>query len=215
MTEPFRWSFSQWETYNACPAKWNYKSVQKLPDMPTGPAAARGLLIHGTVEAYIKGSDASVLHEAVKPKYIPIIDEFRACPTAKCETKMVLDSIVPGTVVVTIFDVSRETLPTLVIGEWKSGKPKPTHGDQRSLYALAGLTLPGVEQVGVTTHYLEATGPSETTVLDKETAEPVRMVWQQRVEQMRGDSFCAPKPGMHCNWCGYSKKRGGPCSFGA
>lgn len=217
MTQPFRWSFSQWETYHQCPAKWNYRSVQKLPDMPTGPAAARGSLIHDTVEKYIKGADVGVLHEAIKPKYVSVFDEFRACQSVKCEdeTKREVESIVPGTVAVTIFDVSRGADCRMWIGEWKSGKPKPTHPDQRSLYALSALTLPGVGRVEVTTYYLEDTGKPETTMLDADTAEPVRMVWQQRIEQMQGDAFCAPKPGMHCNWCGYAKKRGGPCQFGS
>ena len=67
----------------------------------------------------------------------------------------------------------------------------------------------------VTTYYLEDTGKPETTMLDTATAEPVRMVWQERIEQMQGDTFCAPKPGMQCNWCDYAKKKGGPCAFGA
>ena len=180
MTQPFRWSFSQWETYNACPAKWHYRSVQKLPGLPAGPAAARGSLIHDTVEQYIKGADASVLHEAIKPKYVAVFDEFKNCPSVKCEdeTKRELGTIVPGTTAVTIFDVSRGADCRMWIGEWKSGKPKPTHPDQRSLYALSALALPGIDRVEVTTYYLEDTGKPETTMLDTATAEPVRMVWQ-------------------------------------
>jgi hypothetical protein len=51
---PFRWSFSQWETYNGCPAKWKFKSVLKVPGGPPGPAAARGTEIHASVEEYCK-----------------------------------------------------------------------------------------------------------------------------------------------------------------
>jgi len=213
----FRWSFSQWETYNSCPAKWKFKSVLKLPGLPPGPAAARGKLIHGTVEGYIKGADATVLHEAIKPKYIPVFDEFRGNPTTLCEddTKRTLTSIVPGTAVITIFDVSREAGSALVVGEWKSGKPKDTHPDQRSLYALSALTLPGIESAKVTTYYLEDTAPPAETVMSKETAESDRVVWVKRVEQMQTDEYCAPKPALHCNWCDYSKKKGGPCVFGS
>jgi CRISPR/Cas system-associated exonuclease Cas4 (RecB family) len=69
----------------------------------------------------------------------------------------------------------------------------------------------------VTTHYVEGTEKSQRLkVANTESArEKLKDLWRGRVDLMQSDSLCAPKPGQHCNWCDYSKKKGGPCVFGA
>lgn len=235
---PFRWSFSQWENYNGCPARWKYKSVLKLPGSPPGPAAARGLQIHQTVEDYIAGR-VDVAHQAVKPKYYPVLDQFRNHPNGErhCEYKMSLtdDWQVAGPFTskaascVMVLDAVRvgdghkgpystRTEPLIAhVGEWKSGKPKETHGDQRKLYAIGALLRwHDIDEVHVTTYYLEDTGPPQRLkVANTESArDKLKALWNGRTTQMQRDKICAPKPGMHCNWCDYAKKKGGPCVFG-
>ena len=238
-TKPWRWSFSQWENYNGCPARWKYKSVMKLPSKPPGPAAARGLQIHQTIEDYI-GQRVDVCHKDVKPKYYEVFDQFRNHPNGErhCEYKfaltnewtvagplngerawcnMVLDAVRVGD------DhkgptSQREAPEIAYVGEWKSGKPKDTHGDQRKLYALGSLLRwRHVDEVHVTTYYVEDTGPPQRLkVSNTESArEKLKTLWLQRTDLMQADRICAPKPGMHCNWCDYAKKQGGPCVFGA
>lgn len=239
--KPFRWSFSQWENYNGCPARWKYKSVLKLPGSPPGPAAARGLLIHSTVEDYI-GNQASVAHKDIKPKYYEVFDQFRDHPNGDrwCEYKMsltndwqlagaVMNNVAGTTWCAMVLDAVRvgddhkgphstRTEPLRVhVGEWKSGKPKDTHGDQRKLYALGSLIRwHDVDEVLVTTYYLEDTEkPQRLRVPNTESArDKLKTLWMQRTDQMQADKICAPKPGMACNWCDYSRKKGGPCVFG-
>lgn len=237
--KPFRWSFSQWENYNGCPARWKYKSVLKLPGSPPGPAAARGLQMHDTVENYINGNLA-VVHKDVAPKYYEVFDAFKTHPNGMrhCEYKfsltqdwqiagpltsgrawcaMVLDAVRVGDDHTGPY--SSRTSPLIAyVGEWKSGKPKDTHGDQRKLYALGTmLRWHDVDEVQVTTYYLEDTGPPQRLkVANSESArDKLKQLWQQRVDLMQRDAICAPKPGMHCNWCDYAKKKGGPCVFGS
>lgn len=236
--KPWRWSFSQWENYNGCPARWKYKSVLKLPSAPPGAAAARGLEIHSTIEDYI-GGRVDVAHRAVKPQYYEIFDQYRTHPNGErhCEYRFSLteDWQLAGplnsgrTWVNMVLDVvrvgdddkgpySKRTAPLVAyVGEWKSGKPKDTHGDQRKLYALGSLIRwHDVDEVQVTTHYVEGTEKSQRLkVANTESARTkLKDLWNQRVHMMRSDAICAPKPGMHCNWCDYSKKNGGPCVFG-
>jgi len=221
----FRWSFSQWETYNQCPAKWKYQSVLKLPRRPAGPAASRGLEIHATVEEYIKGSDSSILHEAVKPKYIPVLDAFRNHENGDryTEKKLAFDvewSITAPTsklaAVIAVLDASRfGNDRTLHVGEWKSGKPKDTHVDQRKLYAMFGWKAWNAERVEVTTYYLEDTAPPARIVLESENGfMKLRQLWDDRISTMRRDEMCAPRPGFGCRFCDFSKANGGPCIFG-
>lgn len=238
MPTDFRWSFSQWENYNGCPARWKYKSVMKLPSAPPGPAAARGLQIHSTIEDYI-AQRVDVAHKDVKPEYYPIFDQFRNHPNGErhCEYRFTLtqDWQLAGPLqagkgwLVMVLDAvrvgddhagphaTRSTPLQIHVGEWKSGKPKDTHGDQRKMYALGALLRwHWADEVLVTTHYVEGTEksqrlkvPNTLTAKDK-----LKDLWNGRVEQMQSDKLCAPKPGMHCNWCDYSKKKGGPCVFG-
>jgi hypothetical protein len=221
-----RWSFSQWDTYNSCPAKWKYKYVDKLPDMPTGPAAERGTLIHSTVEAYIETCGATPLHEAVKPKYVGIFENYMlkaANAEVGLEKKIAFDymwfPVEPGSPkawAVMIFDAVA-VLPTgeIRIGEWKSGKPKVTHPDQLDLYMLGSLLhWKDAPRVTATTHYLEATAPCSEQRMERLGIPLWQDIWRGRVEVMERDKTCAPHPGLGCNWCGYSKRRGGPCGFG-
>ena len=223
----FRWSFSQWETYQSCPQKWKFQSIMKLPRQPPGPAAARGSEIHATVENYITGGDQSVLHPAIHSKYIPVLDSFRDHPNGDrhTEKKLAFD---PGwflcapqsrfAACVAVLDAVRyghvDGVKTVFIGEWKSGKPKETHVDQRKLYAMFGMRAWMADRVEATTYYLEDTAPPERLVLASPSGyEKLKALWQSRIDEMRTNEICAPRPGYHCNWCDFSKRKGGPCQF--
>ena len=221
----FRWSFSQWETYNSCPAKWKFGSVMKLPRQPPGPAAARGLEIHDSVEQYVKHGDRSVLHGAVKDKYIPIFDELRNHENGDMHTELKLGFDVDWAVCapqsqyascIAILDAVRFADDgTAHVYEWKSGKPKETHPDQRKLYAVASLLKYKAKEALVTTYYLEDTEvPQRTRVTESGVRNTLIPLWNSRIHQMQRDQFCAPKPSFGCNWCDFSKKKGGPCQFG-
>lgn len=235
--KPFRWSFSQWETYNACPAKWRFKSVLKLPGLPTGPAAARGLDMHDRVERYIKGEIevkdllagspearfGSKKAAVIDPAYLPVINEFKDHPNGDryTEHRLGFDNewYLSGGVSKTawcigVLDAARVD-GVVYIAEWKSGQPKETHVDQRKLYALFGLRRWITEEVRVTTYYLEGTAEPQRLVVKASAEQKLKDLWNQRVIQMQTDEICAPKPGEHCRWCDYSARNGGPCKFGS
>ena len=233
MTPNFRWSFSQWEAYDQCPAKWKFQSVLKLPRGAPGPAAARGLNMHDSVERYIGGEDESVLHSDIARKYIPIFDEIRNHPNGDrgCEKRLGMDaewnlsggvSAGPAslTAVVAVLDAYTYLKPTnsdkgvLKIYEWKSGKPKDTHADQRSLYITFGMKAWLADEVIATTYYLEDTAPPQRSTLSTQSGwEKLRDKWDQRASLMARDTICAPKPSYKCRWCDYRKSAGGPCIF--
>lgn len=234
---PFKWSFSQWENYNGCPQRWKFKSRLKIPGSPPGPAAKRGLEIHDSVERYIKSEiGESQLHPAVSRKFIPILDEFRNHPGGDRHTEYkmgfdaewhlcgatskyasciaVLDAARYSKDVRTV-DYPQVPLGVLHIGEWKSGKPKDTHADQRKLYALFGMKGWLADRVEVTTYYLEDTAPPQRLVLASESGyQKLIALWNDRISTMQRDEICAPRPSYQCNWCDYAKSKGGPCQFG-
>lgn len=233
---PFRWSFSQWETYNQCPAKWKYQSVLKLPRKPAGVAVSRGLEIHDSVEKYIKCEITEPqLHEAVNRKYIPILDAYRQHPNGDrytekkiafdsewniCDTKSKYAACL-GVLDATKYSKDWRDVPVgekvegfLEIGEWKSGKPKDTHADQRSLYAMFGMKYWYADVVQVTTYYLEDTAPPARLTLKSQAGyEKLKEEWSSRISTMQRDQLCSPRPGFYCRWCDYAKSAGGPCIF--
>lgn len=234
----FRWSFSQWETYNSCPQKWKFKSVLKLPSAPPGPAAARGLDMHDRCERYIKGEISvdtlingdpearfgSKKAAKISEKYLPVLDSFRLHENGDrhVELRLGLDDewylcggISHTKSLAAVLDAVRcDNDGVLHIAEWKSGTPKPTHDDQRKLYSLVGLRRWfHVKEVRTTTYYLEDTAPAQRIVVKPTAEEKLKELWRGRVEQMKKDTICAPRPNEGCRWCDYSKGKGGPCAF--
>jgi hypothetical protein len=196
----------------------------KLPRQPPGPAAARGLQIHDSVEQYVLHGDRSGIHGAVKDKYIPIFDELRNHPNGDRYTELKLGFDVDWAICapqsstascIAILDAVRFVDGVATVYEWKSGKPKDTHPDQRKLYAVAALLKFKAEKVNVTTFYLEDTEvPQRTLVSESGVRNILIPLWNDRIHQMQRDKFCAPKPSFGCVWCDFSKKKGGPCQFG-
>ncbi|HEY3473255.1 MAG TPA: PD-(D/E)XK nuclease family protein [Anaerolineales bacterium] len=226
MTEKpiFRWSFSQWESYNSCPARWKYRSVLKMPSSPPGPAAARGIEMHSECDDYIMGRREQ-RPLIVAPRYTEILNSFRDHENGDrhCELRLAMDenwSIVgprePGAALIAVLDAVRVTNDKVVhIGEWKSGKPKDTHGDQRKMYATFGLAKwYYAEEVRVTTYYLEDTAPPAQLIVKPTALPKLISIWDERRSLMQRDQICAPRPGIHCRWCDYAKAKGGPCAFG-
>jgi hypothetical protein len=220
-----RWSFSQWETYNSCPAKWKFGSVMKLPRQPPGPAASRGLEVHASVEKYVVTGDAGDLHGAISARYIPVFNELRDHENGDMHLEKKLGFDVDWaisapsskvTACIAILDAVRfRDDGTVQVYEWKSGKPKDTHGDQRKLYALSSFIHWKATKAEVTTYYLEDTEVPQKLSIAASGAEKLKALWDQRIAMMLRDEFCAPKPSYQCNWCDFSKKRGGPCRFGS
>lgn len=219
-----RWSFSQWATYAQCPAKWRFGSVMKLQRAPPGPAASRGLEVHASVEKYVVSGNAGDLHGCIKDKYIPIFDELREHHNGDMhlEKKLGFDvdwAVSPPqaatTACIAILDAVRFCDDgTAIVYEWKSGKPKDEHADQRKLYAVAAAINWRATKTVVTTYYLEDTMAPQRITVSESGVEKLKTMWDGRIAEMLRDQFCAPRPSYQCAWCDFSKKRGGPCQFG-
>lgn len=219
-----RYSYSQWEAYDDCPQKWKFRSIDRLPQGPSGPAAQRGQLIHDSIESYINGADRSVLHPDIHPDYVEVFDEYRHWPTgdrwAEREFGVTPDWKMtgkkePDSRLMAVLDVVGANKNIVDIGEWKSGKPKDRHVEQRKIYACVGMTYwPHAEQIIVTTHYVENTAPSEKLIVSPRGAQKLMKIWDQRFDRMDSDKICGPRPGFYCRWCDYSREKGGPCKVG-
>lgn len=170
----------------------------------------------------------------INKKYIPILDQLRNHPNGDrhTEKKFGFDSewclCSTGSKFVSFvavldaarvggnrFDKNDSDNGWTFVYEWKSGQKKDTHVDQRKIYAMIAYKA-WMNPVRVTTYYLEDTSPPEALVLKDDAGfDRLRATWQARIDEMRTNEMCSPRPGFYCRWCDFAKSKGGPCQFGA
>ena len=213
-----RKSFSQWENYAQCPRRWKHGYIDKLPRTSAGPAAQRGIAIHNSIEGYIQGE-----HDQPPTAYHrDILDYFRNRSNGELVTEYAVEfdsgwnrtgpkESQSGWV--GVFDAVLIRPGELEIGEWKSGKPKDSHADQRRMYTLMGFMAWPVDKVVATTYYFDGTSEPNRLTATRKAIPILKKQWDDRGKQMETDTFWPPRPGYHCRWCDFSKSKGGPCPF--
>jgi CRISPR/Cas system-associated exonuclease Cas4 (RecB family) len=210
------WSYSRLSTWEECPAKANYKFLQKLPE-PDSPYAARGTHLHELAANYIQNkSDLAMQIGEVKD----YLDELKH-PDTQCEMQLAFDEnweptewFSPRVYCRVIFDAVKPELPLLTIADHKSGKKRPEeHTDQLRLYALAGFAgWPKAEVINAQIIYLDH-AERLSMEFSRDKLDELKQYWGERAERMRNDDLFSPKPGKGCKWCHFRKANGGPCIF--
>lgn len=197
------WSFSRWQTYQNCPFKAKCKFIDKIPE-PSSPAMERGSAIHKLAENFTDGSVKKM------PKELKLFDkEFKELKKsgAKVEENWAFTS---GWGMTSWFgrdawlrvktDAYAVTKKLLKIVDHKTGKPKPDHADQLSLYALSGLLrFPDVEEVTPELWYLDYGVKNDVQVTyNRDQLEALKKEWLQKTKPMLNDKSFKPKPNYPC-----------------
>lgn len=215
-------SFTQWSTYDKCPRKYRYRYRDHLPRIVTdkNEAAERGTRIHESVEDLfnVKREDVD---EEIQDTYGEWLCSIRDAYEYKPEFRFALnrefepcdykdeDCIVRGFIDLVVFPDE----DTVAAYEWKSGKEYPEHMHQKMLYGMSLLiAFPKTKEVKVTGVYFDQ-GMNRPIVYKREMLPTYKWMWLRRFDTMDADETCAPNPTYLCNWCDYSKDKGGPCSF--
>jgi CRISPR/Cas system-associated exonuclease Cas4 (RecB family) len=110
--------------------------------------------------------------------------------------------------------------PHIYVVDYKTGKVRPDHVQQRSLYALCVLQMvklgklcDGNPKTTLTVEHLYmATGQHGAEDFTMKDLEPLRKEWAKRTEQMLTDTVYPAFEGFHCKWCKFAKSKGGPCT---
>jgi RecB family exonuclease len=207
-----------------CPLRAKLKHVDKLkePEDPNGPAA-RGSAIHKLAEDFLKGTIKKV------PRDLSIFkDLFTEIKKKKAEAESQwafterwerVDWFAPNAWLRVKMDAHYLDGDTLHVIDHKTGRMKETHRLQLTLYALAGfMYLPSVTAVRASLWYLDheqdgVHNPLVEDFLRHEHEGQLRGEWLTRTRGMLGDRTFKPRPGKHCMWCAFSKKKGGPCKY--
>jgi hypothetical protein len=104
----------------------------------------------------------------------------------------------------------------LYVVDWKTGKLNDSHSGQLSLYALAGLLLyPDLDEVNVQLFYADhgIIMPEEVKIYTQADVPALKKEWAAKAKPILADRRFPPKPGNACQWCHFSKAKGGQCDF--
>lgn len=212
------WSISKLGLYEKCPAQAKYRHIDYLPT-PKHPAAQRGIDVHGSVENYLRRATKE-LHPEVE-HYRELLDEAKR-NRVRTEVKLAVtkewkmvdwkSSKAWGRGVIDAIAPVEET--GVKAFEWKTGKMYDDHPEQRRVYLLFMMALhPDANGYEITTYYIDLDKAITTRAAPrslKEYREELRL----RVWIMANDNEYAPRPGHYCNWCPFSRFKGGPCRVG-
>ena len=213
-----RWSLSKLETYEQCPAKFNYKYNLKLEEKQN-EYAERGSRVHAELEGSIKGTNEltgklEFYHgflQQLKRGSVPIVTEQELrlgpdwTPVSGAE----------GTTwVIAYLDLIRVDGETAHIWDWKTGKIYPKHESQKDLYSLMTFcTYPEVQSITFTHVYVDQ-GKNKQKEYTRAGHMPTKSDWAVRVAKMEGETQFIPNPSYLCRFCHFSSKfNNGPCRF--
>ena len=232
------WSYSQWSSYETCPARVKYDKIDRVAQVrKDDDALARGIAIHTNCEQALLTGDMGHLDLPVpgkptkvgrwKDHFLDLYDNG-----AKPELKITLsrewkltewfasNAWLRAKLDAPVTDPNNSKHAEII--DFKSGKPYSDHVYQGDLYSTMGFELPeGYETIGVQMWYIDmeptdakAITNFQNRVWRREDQPSYIAGWEHRVESMMNDTIFPHRPGVHCRWCGHSGKKGGVCPKG-
>lgn len=217
------WSYSVWQRYEECPKRTFYAKIERLPD-PIGKAGQRGIKIHGLAEDFVKGKLGDDLPKELSEFEAEFFDlrdkggvtvetDFSFTEDWKktswrdwdgCWVRMKVDVLDQ--------EPQLQEHGELLIIDYKTGR-KRNYKKQAEAYALGAMfAFPKIEKIAVEFWYLDIAADNiELEQFLREEQEELREKWEGRVRPMMEDRTFKARPGGHCEWCVFSRHKGGPC----
>lgn len=214
------WSYSRLSTYEICPAKIRFGVFDKIKE-PPNKAMERGSAVHKDIEMYLRG-DMRKMTSAMRTSK-DYLTKLRAA-TKRVDTWLeqkwgldedwepcgFFDSNVWLRLVV---DCAMEYKNHVRIIDFKTGKVRASHKTQLKLYAAAGFShWDGVDRIECELAYIDHARVTKQ-VFTSDQHDELKHYFNQRTSRMLNDKTFDPSPSHLCNWCFYSKEKGGPCEY--
>lgn len=214
------WSYSRKECYETCPRQFKYRYVDKLKSSkPPNKAADRGTAIHLKAEDYLNG---------VIPIYPPELQKVAShamllkSKGAKAEGQLCVDqdwNVLedwddPKGYYRSLVDVTYAEGDAVHVEDWKTGKIyADKHAKQMDEYvAITAAKYPDAERFITRLIYIDQGIVTTPKVTQKIHVKPIRIFLDAAISNAEADTTFEMKPGEpKCDWCGYSKRHGGPC----
>jgi CRISPR/Cas system-associated exonuclease Cas4 (RecB family) len=220
------WSPSRLGDYETCPRKAYFKHVKRLKDEGS-TQSNRGIELHKAAELYVSGQ-TNEIHPELR-KVTGFLNKYRqgfAEGTVKTEVKLaftekweVCDWMAWNVWLRIVIDITEQLAPKYVqISDWKSGKLKKNdegYGSQLNLYSVCAISAGWCNEAKAQLIFIDHGVPVERPEghVIRDILEPAQKYWSDRVARMLTDMEFATNPGWMCNYCPYSRGRGGQCEF--
>lgn len=204
------WSYSKLSTYEKCPRQAKYRYVDKLPE-PKSRHLERGNEAHARMETWMRAGAKPDAAPDEARKFIGYVSERLpdaiiveemwghakdwSPTTGKPWMRVKMDVVFPS---------------SSVIVDWKTGKKYDSHRDQGLVYAVTYLMRYNDPKVLVEFAYLDLGEVADMEVRRAEIPAVIKD-FGKRVTTMLADKTFKPKPSRLCDWCAFSKTKGGPC----
>lgn len=210
-------SFSTWEIFDNCRARFLYAKVRKLPTADKS-FFANGRKAHSHLESVVR--DGAQIDPAIVRKEVGIVREIAASPVPKyAEEKWGFTGEWEVTAygkakLRVIIDVRLDYGDAVEVVDWKTGSKRSESIDQMSLSATATFhRFPFVDTVTTRLVYVEKGGQ---TIKDHRRADlgEVTNMWGGRFAQVYNERDWLATPNEWCRFCDFSKSKGGPCRYG-
>ena len=219
------WSFSAWDMWRECPAKYKYAKIDKLGTTDK-PAFLKGRQVHDGIAKFLT-REIDTLPPAVTSKIATrTYNEFRTFDNIVVEQQWGFDRqwkptgwFAKGphaTWLRTIVDagILYDDMTAEVI-DHKTGKPRGSYDDQLELFALSTMRhLPAVTNVTTRLQFVEHEVPPVIHAYPASDVPKLIDKWEGKVRPMFEDTAFLPRPGDRCRWCDFSRSNGGPCRYG-
>lgn len=211
------WGFSKLDVYRACPQKFAYQFIEKLPQ-PSSDAMARGQAMHEEIESYLNGWITDLSTNLIGWK--SAFDNLKRTDF-KGEQAIGIDkdwNLLPDwfdkrTWLRVKMDAYFRKDKHMTVIDFKSGKYRVPSTDQIELYAVSGLSIaPDIEKVSAEFWFLD-TDDVYTKVYFAEELKLLRKKYEQCAAPLYTEEVWAPTPSRECRWCPYSKTKGGKCIY--
>ena len=218
MSKPFRWSYSALKDFERCPRLYHWRRIQRIPEISPSPALERGNLLHQKIEDYLMGKcDLDKMFDRFKD----YIDELKSKPGLEVEQLWALDRDWRSTskdlawlwIKMDAYHPIGKTRARVV--DWKSGGIYGENAEQVRMYAIGAMSKsPKIKEVEVELCYLDQKQLHSETIKRREVAIHVSD-FNKRAAAIEAETKFRPQTGKHCNWCAYSKAKGGECEASA
>lgn len=215
-------SYSSMATYEQCPQKYKFAYIDKIPGIKdlASPVMERGLAVHKSIENYFNRT-TEYLHPDIhanygqfmmglREEYKNIKNEFKWGITWEYEPCSYSDprAMFHGFVDLLVVPESG----ALLLYEWKTGKQYPKeHMAQAHLYSVAMLChYPDHDSVDAMITYVDEMDVRKISYPRSMMFEYKPML-RREAGKIADATVFPPMPSFRCQWCPYSRQRGGPC----
>lgn len=223
------WSFSRFSQWAKCALQAKLIHLDKM-GVAQNEAMARGADIGARTEQYLIGKSpkmpeelkslASDYAELRKKKGLMVEDSWTMTANWTPTFATDWDNAWVRTKIDVAWISKRGKINVLSVRDSKTGKFRENQVDeymlQLDLYAASGIAqFPQVDEIDVQLLYtdLGIRYPEAPVVYTAAEALAAQKEWNKRVKPMLADRTFKPTASIQCNWCPFSRKKGGPCKY--